>query len=65
MSPAIAGAFHKGKAYHRDVSLGNVMMTERQGDHEGPWGVLNDWDQALWTDADPTDRVVSFVVMVL
>ena len=65
MSPAIAGAFHKGKVYHRDVSLGNVMMTERQGDHEGPWGVLNDWDHALWTDADPTDRVVSFVVMIL
>ena len=36
------------------------MMTEQQGDdHKGPWGVLNDWDHALWTDADPTDRVVS------
>ena len=36
------------------------MMTEQQGDdHKGPWGVLNDWDHALWTDASPTDRVVS------
>ena len=35
------------------------MMTEQQGDdHKGPWGVLNDWDHALWTDASPTDRVV-------
>ena len=40
------------------------MMSERQGDHEGPWSVLNDWDQALWTDAEPTDRVVSFAVIV-
>ena len=23
------------------------MMTERRGDHEGPWGVLNDWDIAV------------------
>ena len=41
------------------------MMTENRSDSEGPWGVLNDWDHALWTDADPTDRVVSFVVMIL
>ena len=40
-------------------------MTEQKGDSEGPWGVLNDWDHALWTDADPTDRVVSFIVMIL
>ena len=37
------------------------MMTEQRGEHDGPWGVLNDWDHALWTDAEPTDRVVSVV----
>ena len=56
---AIAAAFHKGNAYHRDISLGNVMMTENRSDSEGPWGVLNDWDHALWIDAEPTDRIVS------
>ena len=59
-SLAIAGAFHRGGVYHCDISAGNVMMTERRGDDgEGPWGVLNDWDHALWIDAPPTDRVVS------
>ena len=56
---AIAAAFHKGNAYHRDISLGNVMMTENRSDSDGPWGVLNDWDHALWIDAEPTDRIVS------
>ena len=56
---AIAAAFHKGNAYHRDISLGNVMMTEQKGDSEGPWGVLNDWDQASWTNSDQTERIVS------
>ena len=56
---AIAVAYHKGKIYHRDLSLGNVMMTENRSDSEGPWGVLNDWDHALWIDAAPTDRIVS------
>ena len=58
---AIATAFHKGNIYHCDVSLGNVMMTEQRGEHDGPWGVLNDWDHALWTDAEPIDRVVSIL----
>ena len=35
------------------------MMTENRSDSEGPWGVLNDWDHALWIDAEPTDRIVS------
>ena len=35
------------------------MMTENRSDSEGPWGVLNDWDHALWIDAAPTDRIVS------
>ena len=34
------------------------MMTENRSDSEGPWGVLNDWDHALWIDAAPTDRIV-------
>lgn len=38
--------------FHRDVSKGNLMMTERRGDDEGPWGVLNDWDRATSTRAD-------------
>ena len=58
---AIAAAFHKGNAYHRDISLGNVMMTEQKGDSEGPWGVLKDWDQASWTDSDQTERIVSII----
>ncbi|KAK7688397.1 hypothetical protein QCA50_008770 [Cerrena zonata] len=47
---ALAGAFHKGKMLHRDFSRGNLMMTERRGDDEGPWGVLNDWDRATRAD---------------
>ena len=39
-------------------------MTERREDHDGPWGVLNDWDHALWIDAEPTERVVSSCFMV-
>ncbi|KAK7688372.1 hypothetical protein QCA50_008745 [Cerrena zonata] len=53
---ALAGAFHKGSMYHRDLSKGNLMMTERRGDDEGPWGVLNDWDRATRTDADLAGR---------
>ena len=30
----------------RDISKGNLMMTEQQGLSDGPWGVLNDWDRA-------------------
>ena len=51
-------AYYTGKVYHRDLSSGNVMMTENRSDSEGPWGVLNDWDHALWIDAAPTDRIV-------
>ena len=39
-------------------------MTERREDHDGPWGVLNDWDHALWVEAEPTERVVSSCFMV-
>ncbi|KAK7688394.1 hypothetical protein QCA50_008767 [Cerrena zonata] len=49
---ALAGAFHKGKMLHRDLSKGNVMMTERRGTDEGPWGILNDWDRATRVDID-------------
>ena len=55
---AIAAAYHLGQVYHRDLSLGNVMMTENQGDSDGPWGILNDWDHARKINAEPTDRVV-------
>ncbi|KAK7688378.1 hypothetical protein QCA50_008751 [Cerrena zonata] len=60
---AIAGAFHKGNMYHRDISRGNVMMTERRGDSEGPWGVLNDWDCAKRTDADVSGRTGTWQFM--
>ena len=59
---AIAAAFHKGNAYHRDISLGNVMMTEQKGDSEGPWGVLNDWDQAGQKDEE-VYRVVCMLAL--
>lgn len=62
---AIATAFHKGSMYHRDVSKGNVMMTERRGNDEGPWGILNDWDRAVRTDANLSGRTVSKYVSFL
>ncbi|KAK7688395.1 hypothetical protein QCA50_008768 [Cerrena zonata] len=49
---ALAGAFYKGTMLHRDLSKGNLMMTERRGTDEGPWGVLNDWDRATRADID-------------
>lgn len=55
---AIAAAFHKGNVFHRDVSKGNIMMTDRRGDSEGPWGVLNDWDRAGRTDVEASERTV-------
>ena len=58
LSSAIASAFHKADTFHRDVSKGNVMMTENQSDVREPWGVLNDWDQARGVDAEPHGRTV-------
>ena len=61
---AIASAFHKGNVYHRDISAGNVMMTEDRD----IVGILNDWDQAQQTDSKQSQRVVrisSFLVSLL
>lgn len=64
-SKALADAFHKGKMLHRDVSKGNVMTTERRGDDEGPWGVLNDWDRATRADIDSPYRTVRLLFLHL
>ena len=58
LSLAIASAFHKADTFHRDVSKGNVMMTENQSNMQEIWGVLNDWDQARRVDAEPDGRTV-------
>ena len=56
---AISTAHSRAETSHCDISKLKVMMTEQRDGSDGRWAVLNDWDHALWTDASPTDRVVS------
>ena len=38
----------------RVLDLGRNIMLDKDEN-----GILNDWDHALWIDAEPTDRIVS------
>lgn len=39
------------------------MMSERRTNDKGPWGILNDWDLAKETDAEPSKRAVCIIIV--
>ncbi|CAL1710445.1 unnamed protein product [Somion occarium] len=45
-SEAIVMSYYDAKRLHRDISKGNVMLTENPADDKKPCGILNDWDHS-------------------
>ncbi|KAK7688402.1 hypothetical protein QCA50_008775 [Cerrena zonata] len=45
ITTTLAVAFQEAGVGHRDLSKGNIMLTENRN-NEGPWAVLIDWDHA-------------------